>query len=88
MELKKSKAARNVRSCLAHDIYKCMAFSCLVVSCFISYKLIYYRNCTIFTWAKLKVITQFAGEGKIPFIPNLGIYVSWWSASCSGRFIP
>jgi len=50
-EAEKSKAARNVRSFPTHDIYKCMAFSCLLVSCFISYTLIYHRNCTIFTWA-------------------------------------
>jgi hypothetical protein len=87
-EVEKSKAVRNVRSFPTHGIHKCMAFSYLLVSCFISYTLIYHRNCTMFTRAKLKVTNQFGGEGKIPLIPNLGIYVSGWSASCSGRFIP
>jgi hypothetical protein len=33
-------------------------------------------------------MNQFGGGGKIPLIPNLGKYVSGWSASYSGRFIP
>jgi len=85
-EVEKSKAARNVRSFPNHDTYKCMAFSCLEVSCFISYTPIHHRNCTVFTWAKLKVMNQFGDGGKIPFIPNLGTYINGWSASCSGRF--
>jgi len=33
-------------------------------------------------------MNQFGGVGKIPLIPNLDTYVSGWSVSCSGRFIP
>jgi hypothetical protein len=43
---------------------------------------------TIFTWTKLKAMNQFGGGGKIPLIPNLSKYVSGWSASCFGHFIP